>query len=283
MTSNHFREFGEMVMRTIAARALVFIGDANEAMNILRRSVGELVLHADQSDREAFATMVGVSVRTLDEWVRAAREYEAERSSGGGGSRVESSAGRMFVATMTYLQEAGDEYRSLGRIVDHLKETLRVTWSTREVHRQLEAYVAMGILEHHPDDPEAYRLTVRHAEWHDTSPSRDYWKKFMELALPEAFWTAYKVFMNSPEGLGLISFFDVAETEAPQFKTKLAEELRGVKDRLDELEDALRPAVPNAAKTTYRVIVMAAPGEANTKLDETLRFVGKAESQKEGE
>ncbi len=67
MTARRYREFGEMILRTMAARALVFIGDANEAMNILRRSVGELVLHTDQADREAFAKTVGVSVRTLDE------------------------------------------------------------------------------------------------------------------------------------------------------------------------------------------------------------------------
>ncbi len=134
-------------------------------------------------------------------------------------------------------------------------------------------------LEHHPDDPEQYRLSVRHAEWH--APSREYREKLMEVMLPEVFWTAYKVYVGASQELGRITFYDIAEDEAALFLERMAEEMRGAKERLEALEQELRPKVPGTRKVTVRDIFMAAPGVPVNDLDEAARFVAAHDAREE--
>ncbi len=260
MTVREYRRYGELVMETVASRAFAFIGDANDAMGILRRAVGQLVRNGPPAHREAVAKALNLSVRTLDGWLRAARDYERSAVNDEQSLLTSTLAGRIFFTTITYLQGGGAEYRSLGRIADHLKESLRFSLSTDQVKQHLNAYVALGFLEQHPGDDELYRIVARSALWKGPAVSQEHVEKLLGYLLPEAFMTGFKVFTGDPSSMARLILYEVPEPGKAEFIEKFKEKMRRLKDEMDELEEAMRERYPDAPRTFVREVLLAGEG-----------------------
>ncbi len=266
MSGNHFREYAELVLETLGARAVVHYGNFDEAIGVIKRSIGQLVLAREHADRDAIAKALGVSVRTLDAWIRMAKDYEAEAVKDEDSLHANTLAGRLFFAIATFLDSAGDQYRSLGTIVDHVKATLAIRPTTDEIRRRLEAYVDLGLLEHHPADQEMYRAKVRTPVWSHTS-SR-YVKALLGYLFPTLFGNAHQVYASDPGALARVVYYEVPEEDREAFTHKVIEEMRGVKERLERYEHRLREERPGSARVFVREVFTMGHGLRDRLVDD---------------
>lgn len=248
------RRYGRLVLETVGARGLIFVGDASAAMNLLRRGVGNVIREAPRRSRGALAQSIAVTRRTVEQWMAFAREYEASEEEDDS-LGANSLAARVFFSAGMFLQDAEEEYRSLGAIADHVKEVLRDRVSTEEVRRLLEAYVALSILEHHPEDREKYRLAAPVQFW--TGATEEHMEKVLSILLPTAFELGYQAFVGTRGALARVVYYRIPEERRDEFVHKVIEEMRRVKERLDEYEKELQQQSPGGAVVYMRDIHLA--------------------------
>ncbi len=252
--------YGELVLESMAARALLFVGDLDEALHMVRRAFGRMVAALPRSQRAIIAGTVGASARRIEEWTKAANAWDAEHPDQEEKSfRLNSRAGRIYFTAMAYLMEAGDEYRSLGAIADHVKGTLREKVATMEVWRQLDAYVRLSILEQHPADPDLYRLKVRPVRWKESTKKREFREQLMASILTETFSLGFQTVMAAPGALARHSVYQIREDQVEDFVEKQQALQNYVQEQLDAYEELLRKKASRAPWVLIDDIYLAGP------------------------
>ncbi len=246
------QRFGELILETIAAPALLYVGDTDEGFNLVRRAVGRHLAALSRAERAALAGTLNVSRRRFDEWIKAAATWDEDHPDDTP-FRMNTRAGRIFMAALEYLEEAGEEFVPLGSIVVHVKKALRERVPTMEVWNQLEAYVALSILEHNPDDPEEYRIKVR-PYWEGPKTDPEFVEKLVSMILPEVFHLTYQTFVGARGALARVLVYSVPESKVENFTRKQMELMRGVKDELDAYEEALQREDPDGKRVFVREV-----------------------------
>ncbi len=254
VVSHLIRRYGRLVLESMGARGLLFVGDAAVGMNVLRRGVGSLLRAAKGVDRRAVAGAIAVTPRTVEKWIQFARESGALEDEDEA-LRANSVAARVFFAAGMFLQEAGEDYRSLGVIADHVRRTVPDKLTTEEIHKHLDAYVTLSILEHHPEDCEMYRLAAPVQYWSDKTQA--YMENLLGILLPAAFELGYEAFVGSRGALARVVYYRIPEERRDDFVRKVMEEMRRVKERLDEYEKELQQQSPGGTTVYMRDVHLA--------------------------
>jgi len=268
MTTRFLRQYGLLVMETVAPRALIFVGDAPESQNVLRRGVGQIVRGIARVKRDAIAEALSISPRTLDDWIKASVEEDRKSRQKAESENNSTVAARIFFAAGTFLQEAHGEYRSLGSIVDYVKKVLRDQLTTEQIRKQLDAYVALSILEHHPDDSETYRLVTPNASWSEST--REHMHKTLHYIFPAVFDIGYQTYVGTLGGLARLVLYEVPEDKQEEFTHSVIEEMRGVMKRLDSLSRRLREENPEGKMTFMKEIFLAGYSRRDDFVEELL-------------
>ena len=264
--------FGRLVLETIATEAVLFLGDITGGFNVVREALGRRLGQLDRAEREAVAGTLGISRRRIDDWIKQAREADAARDGREQSFRENTRAGRIYFAAWSYLQQAGDDYRSLGSIGDHIKAELGERVSTIDIWRQLEAYVRLSILERHPEDPEMFRLKVKHTRWQVDESEREFVEQLVGYMLPEVFSLSYQTFVGSPGSLARLLVYAIPESEVEAFTRKQVKLMRGVKAELDAEEEELQRKHPDEKLVYVRDIHLAGRGDRDALVDAMERY-----------
>ncbi len=258
-----FRRYAELVLRTQGARAVAYLGDFGHAVDVLRGSAVSFLKQLPGTDRAAIGRILGVSLRTVDDWNRLARE-QASYEEGKGEPPPTTREFRIYVAVVTVLEEAGGRYLSLGRIVDHVKDTVDRRLTTIEIWKRLESYVSLRILEHDPSDPESFRLAVRPPGMVDRDPA--FIKKLLEVILPASFDIGYQLFAGVTTAHGRIEVFDIPEEREEAFGEAVARAIVRMSSELNEIERKFRAECPGKPRKKYKVVNFTGPDDLDTTL-----------------
>ncbi len=258
-----FRSYAELVLKTQGARAVSYLGDFSRAIDVLRGAAVTFLKQLPGTDRAAIARILGVSLRTVDDWNRLARE-QASYEEGKGEPPPTTREFRIYVATVGLLEDARGRYLSLGQIVDHIKATVDRRLSTMEIWKRLESYVSLKILEHDPSDEEAYRLAVRPPVVVDRDPA--FIKQLLEVIMPASFDIGYQLYAGVTTAHGRIEVFDIPEEREKAFGEAVARAIVRMSDELNEVERKFRAECPGTPRKKYKVVNIAGPNDLDTSI-----------------
>ncbi len=250
-----FQGYARLVLRTLGARSVAYLGDFSRALESLRHDTVAFLDDLPNTNREAMSRILGIAPRTLDQWRKAARE---EEESGEPPNREL----MIYEAALSHLEKTGDEFVTLGTIANQVKRTVDRRLRVAEIARRLDTYVSLSILEQDPEDPEAYRLAVR-------PPSRDtrdpgFVKALLGYVMPAVFDIGYQVHAGVKNAHARISVFDIPDAHQDEFVKAMTEGFLGVSEKLCALERELWERCPDGPRGKYKMVVMAAPNDLET-------------------
>ncbi len=249
-----FRSYARLVLRTQGARAIAYLGDFTQGIEQLRRATVAFLKQLPGTDRTAIARVLGISVRTVDQWAR----QEAD----GNELELPTQELRIYVATSSLLEKSGEKYVPLTSIVEHVKATVDRHLPTVEIWKRLEAYVTLRILEQDPEDPEAYRLVVRPPS--RTSRDLRFLRSLLGYIFPTVFDIGYQVFAGVQHAHARLQIFDIPDEGLDRFVETMTEKLLAVIAELNKMEGALWAEFPDRPRKRYRLVVLAGPNDLDT-------------------
>lgn len=246
------RRFAKMILSALATRAIVDIGDAREAQNLIKKELVKLLRNCPGINRETMAELLDVNLRTIDNWLKLAREEDVEQQQraeiGQEPEQPTTELTRFRLEVLQLLRDSGHNFVSLGRVVDHVKKRLRNRLSTEVVRKRLTAFVQLGFLECHPDDDELYRLTEPVQVFAETEQRS---KLDVLLYCIEGLYRILYQVSISAKGSGFrVSFYEIPESRAEEFSEAAKEAYRKCCKIVGELELQFQHNAPDEPRTT---------------------------------
>ena len=161
---------------------------------------------------------------------------------------------RFFFAMVACLREGGDQYTSLGQIVDYVKRNLDRGFTTREVHARLEAYVHLQLLQHDPADMEQYRLAVPIPVWAEENV--EHMERILQVIFPLFFEIKYQKFVGAHGAGYRAQFYEIPESRRELFVEASISGYRTLIARLDELEAELQNEDPDGPRIQQALLFL---------------------------
>lgn len=267
-----FHAYGKLVLKTVATRALFFVGDLDEGMKILRREVGRRLRALPRPERNAVAATLNASGRRVEKWITMANEADGQEENRDESFRENSRAGRIFLTALSYIKDGGETYRSLAEIAVHVEKTLGERVTVKELSTQLEGYVKLSFIEKHPEQPELYRAKAPHVYWQNDSNDIKFNEKLVETALSTAYFAGHRVLEGAPGALARVTGFSIPRSRLEQFTETQIDTMRHAKARMEAREEELQKEDPSGSRVWVRDLYMAAYGDRDDLIEQLERY-----------